>query len=156
MVFGNKVWKPRARNSWKRKNQVTINIQEVAEWSFHLSMLISSYCFRAYTSISKVRGQKLRFFSISRRRLHGGCRRENFVFWFSRTQENATLDAFSKNFVFAPQMFFIQQKSGGDMTHPVAWALCFDHRFMETVLNFICCTAKAQNEIFYQLRSKVG
>ena len=30
------------------------------------------------------------------------ARGENFVFWFSRTQENAFLDEFSKNFVFEP------------------------------------------------------
>ena len=29
----------------------------------------------------------------------------NFAFWFSRTQEDAFLDTFSKNFVFVPQMF---------------------------------------------------
>ena len=43
---------------------------------------------------------------------------ENFVFWFSRTQENAFLDTFSKNFVSGPQMFFAQQKNGGAMAHP--------------------------------------
>ena len=31
---------------------------------------------------------------------------ENFVLWFSGTQENTFLDAFSKNFVFVPQMLF--------------------------------------------------
>ena len=43
---------------------------------------------------------------------------ENFVFWFSRTQENAFLDTFTKNFAFVPQMFFVQQKSGGAMPPP--------------------------------------
>ena len=33
---------------------------------------------------------------------------ENFVFWFSRAQEYAFLDAFSKLFVFVPQIFFAQ------------------------------------------------
>ena len=45
----------------------------------------------------------------------------NFVFWFSRTRENAFLDAFSKNFVFLPQMLFVQQKSGGSKAHPAPW-----------------------------------
>ena len=51
---------------------------------------------------------------------------ENFIFWLSRTQENAILDTFSKNFVFVLQMFFVQQKSGRPMytRPPVAWALC--------------------------------
>ena len=44
---------------------------------------------------------------------------ETSVFWFSRIQENAFLDPFSKNFVFVPQTFFIQQKSGGAMAHSV-------------------------------------
>ena len=30
---------------------------------------------------------------------------ENFVFWFSRSRENAFLCAFSKNFVFVLHMF---------------------------------------------------
>ena len=50
-------------------------------------------------------GQNCAFFSIFRRHLCGGRRRGNFVFGFSRTQENAFLDAFLKNFVFMPQMF---------------------------------------------------
>ena len=29
---------------------------------------------------------------------------KNFVYWSSRTQENANLDAFSPNFVFVPQI----------------------------------------------------
>ena len=33
--------------------------------------------------------------------------RENFEFWFSRTQENAFRDMFSKNLVFVPQMHFV-------------------------------------------------
>ena len=36
---------------------------------------------------------------------------ENLIFLFSMTQENAFLEVFSKNFVFAPQIFFVQQKS---------------------------------------------
>ena len=44
--------------------------------------------------------------------------RENVVFWFSRTQEHAFLDAFSKNFTFLPEIFFVQQKSEGAMAHP--------------------------------------
>ena len=32
---------------------------------------------------------------------------KNFVFWFSRTQENASLDALSKDVDFVPQMFFL-------------------------------------------------
>ena len=47
-------------------------------------------------------------------------RGENFVFWFSRTQENAFLDAFLRNYVFVPQMFFVQQKSEGAMAHPAS------------------------------------
>ena len=35
---------------------------------------------------------------------------ENFVFLFSRTQENAFLDAFSKKFVFVPQIFCSAEK----------------------------------------------
>ena len=37
----------------------------------------------------------------------------NFVFLFSRTQENAFLDAFSRKCVSVPQMYFVQQRSGG-------------------------------------------
>ena len=50
---------------------------------------------------------------------------ENFVFWFSRTQENAFLDAFSNSFVPGPHMFFAQQKMKGPWpTRPlVTWAL---------------------------------
>ena len=51
---------------------------------------------------------------------------KNFIFWFSRTQENAFLDAFSKGFDFVAQRFSVQQKSGGAMAHPaplVVWAL---------------------------------
>ena len=47
---------------------------------------------------------------------------KNFVFWFSRIQENATLVRFSKSFVFMPQ-FFLQQKSEGTMVH-LAPRLC--------------------------------
>ena len=43
---------------------------------------------------------------------------ENFVFWFSRTQESAFLDTISKNFVFVPQKSFVQQKSGEATAHP--------------------------------------
>ena len=44
--------------------------------------------------------------SISWRRLHGGRRRGNFVFWFYKTQENAFIDGFSKNFVLYHKFFF--------------------------------------------------
>ena len=43
---------------------------------------------------------------------------EYFIFWLSRAQENVFLDAFSKNFVFVSQMFFVQQKSGWAIVHP--------------------------------------
>ena len=44
---------------------------------------------------------------------------ENFVFWFSRTQENAFIYVFLQEFAFVPQMFFVHQKSGGgSMAHP--------------------------------------
>ena len=51
---------------------------------------------------------------------------ENLVFSFSRAQGKAFLDAFSKNFAFVQQVFFIQQKIGGAMAHPAppgAWSL---------------------------------
>ena len=55
-------------------------------------------------------------------------RRYNFVIWFSRTRENAFLNAFSKNFVFC-HTFILLSKSGGAMAHPAplaAWVLlCF-------------------------------
>ena len=43
---------------------------------------------------------------------------ENFIFWFSRTQENAFIYVFLQEFAFVPQMFFVHQKSGGFMAHP--------------------------------------
>ena len=42
---------------------------------------------------------------------------ENFLLSISRTQQNAFLDAFSKNFVFVPHIFFVQQKRGVTMAH---------------------------------------
>ena len=48
------------------------------------------------------------------------------VFWFSRTQVSASLDAFSKTFVFCATNFFCSTKGGGAMAHPaslVAWTL---------------------------------
>ena len=49
-----------------------------------------------------------------------GC--ENFVFWLSRTKENAFLDAFSNSFVPGPHMFFAQQKMKGPWpTRPPPW-----------------------------------
>ena len=38
---------------------------------------------------------------------------ENFVFWFSRTEENAILDMFSKNFAFVPRIFLLSRKEEG-------------------------------------------
>ena len=38
---------------------------------------------------------------------------KNFVFWFSRTQENASLDTFSKNFVLCHQCFLFSRKVEG-------------------------------------------
>ena len=35
---------------------------------------------------------------------------ENFVFRFSRTQENAFLEVFSKNFASRPQSFLLSRK----------------------------------------------
>ena len=35
---------------------------------------------------------------------------ENFVYLFARTQENAFLDTFSKNFAFVPQLSFCSTK----------------------------------------------
>ena len=48
------------------------------------------------------------------------ARGENLVFWFSRAQENAFLDAFSKEFVFVPQMFFVLYRSGGAIVYAPA------------------------------------
>ena len=48
-----------------------------------------------------------------------GAEEENYVFWSSRTQENAILDALSKKFCFcATYDFFVQQISRGAMAHP--------------------------------------
>ena len=33
---------------------------------------------------------------------------ENFILWFSRTQQYTFLDAYSKDFIYVPQMFFAQ------------------------------------------------
>ena len=50
---------------------------------------------------------------------------ENYVFWFSRTEEkDAFLDAFSKNFDFVPQMFFLFSRKvevPWPTQNPVAW-----------------------------------
>ena len=47
---------------------------------------------------------------------------KNFVFWFSKTQENAFLDAFSKNFVLCRKRFWFIRKVEGPWPE-VAWAL---------------------------------
>ena len=53
---------------------------------------------------------------------------EYFIFWLSRAQENVFLDAFSKNFVFASQMFFCSAEKWMGNCPPaplrlVVWAL---------------------------------
>ena len=53
------------------------------------------------------------------------ARGENFVFWFSRTQKNASLDAF-QTILFLRRKFFVQQKSGGAMVHPTPPHGCVD------------------------------
>ena len=59
---------------------------------------------------------------------------ENFIFWVSRTRENAFLDAFQRSFFFAT-IFFAQQKNGGSMAHPspppVGWALSYASKSRE-------------------------
>ena len=53
----------------------------------------------------------------------------NCVFYFSRTQESAFLDTFSKNFVFVPQMpFYLAEKwrgHGPPAPPPAAQDLCY-------------------------------
>ena len=59
------------------------------------------------------------------------ARGENLAFWFSRAQENAFLDAFSKEFVFVPQMFFVLYRNGGAIVYAPAPQLrgpCFPTR----------------------------
>ena len=55
------------------------------------------------------------------------ARWENFVFRFSRTQEDAFLEAFSKNFASRPQSFLLSRKVEGHGLpgSPVARALLF-------------------------------
>ena len=67
--------------------------------------------------------------------------RESFVFWFFRTQENAFLDAFSKNFVFVPQIFFVQQKVEGRPPPP-----SFARALMRSKLNL-------KEEILYYVKA---
>ena len=49
---------------------------------------------------------------------------ENFVFWFTRTQEEAFLDTFQRILFLCHKCFFVQQNSGGTLAPgpPVAWA----------------------------------
>ena len=67
--------------------------------------------------IFKVRGPKLCYIYYLPEAPPGGARGD-FIFWFSRNQENAFLDAFQRILFLCHNCLFVQQKCRGAMVHP--------------------------------------